>query len=291
MKIFIKLLPHGSGFTTTSITNFQTLIENLSNSIENKNLIKKIVVCGGYNDYQSNYNTIVQAIRSFVNYCKTTFPNAKVYLGFIAWQANPSAYLVRQNLLFNVLRAYQYVSNVGGFYLNGVEYVMHDYNNISDDNVHPTNVGSEYLGKAITNALITGYSSYTITPVTINLNGLSGQITILNNLLQLGLSGVINYTENPIVLTNRSANINFGNETVFSRFMRFINSTSRINICCYLNVVNNGVNRVDVVNGTLYVNTDGDLIFNLYLPNYKAGDTITYLGVINIDTNKNNLYL
>lgn len=155
----------GAGFNSPSST-FINNLKNIENSIADKTKVHNIIVCGGYNDAGSTYEELSTSIQQFINYCKTTYPNAKIFIGMIG---NDSRYvdthytwtLMRARLSQTVLPAYQNSTQFGAIYLNGVEYVMHQYNRFKEDGFHPNNSGTTKLAIAIYNSFLSGYYNET----------------------------------------------------------------------------------------------------------------------------------
>ena len=155
---------NGGGFTVNgSFGTFENAISRLV--IEDKSKIKNIIVAGGLNDIQAeNKATIKSAIQSFMNYCKTNFPNANVYIGMIGWNLDDlytnDNQFIRYQVINKVLPAYQEASQYGAIYLNGVENVMHDYDEYYD-RVHPNQTMCNRLAYYIYQAFKNGYASVT----------------------------------------------------------------------------------------------------------------------------------
>ena len=162
---YTKLVEGGSGFRGTGLAGhtFLTLLQANIDNITNKDKYKKIIVCGGCNDVWYTSEQINEYIFAFVTYCKAQFPNAKIYVGMIG---NFGGFATtdatnRSNLNKYVVRAYQNIMALGGLYLNGVEYIMHDYKSfMSDDNTHPNDLGYHWVASGIYNAIETGATTY-----------------------------------------------------------------------------------------------------------------------------------
>ena len=162
---YTKLVEGGSGFKGTGLSGhtFLTLLQANIDNITDKDKYKKIIVCGGCNDVWFTSTQINEEITAFVTYCKTQFPNAKIYVGMIG---NFGGFATadatnRSNLNKYVVRAYQNIMALGGLYLNGVEYIMHDYKSfMSDDNIHPNDLGYHWVAAGIYNAIETGATTY-----------------------------------------------------------------------------------------------------------------------------------
>lgn len=135
-----KLNRGGAGFvgSTPSGTQGGSYLKLLQDNIEditNKNEIRNIIVCGGYND-KSHLDDIPNAISNFISYCNSQFPNAQIFIGQIGWTILSSAGSIRNNLdqLTNI-----YNQNAHGKYtfLNNIDTVIKNRDFFSSDNVHP----------------------------------------------------------------------------------------------------------------------------------------------------------
>lgn len=163
---YYKFVEGGSGFCKQGVNshNFLQLLKSNIDTIIDKNLVKNIIVCGGFNDNSYYSQDLNQNISDFVNYCKNNFPNAKIYCGMIgnSGASDNTGTTIRESLSNNVLRSYQnIVAFKNCFYLNGIEYIMHDYFDfMSNDNIHPNELGYSYLSYYIVQALKTGYAHY-----------------------------------------------------------------------------------------------------------------------------------
>lgn len=234
------LQDNGGGFIAQgSLGTFQNALVNAS--IANKNTIKRIVVCAGINDFNNTTAQIKTAISNFIDYCKLNYPNAQVYLGMISWD-NDEQYTVdnqfsRYKLLNNVLPAYQEAQEYGAIYLNGVENVMHDYDNYYD-RTHPNETLCLKLAQYIYNALKNGYASVSYPPhriQLINTNIADGNTriyeqiinnqTVLYSNIETGV--VIEYTSNYPATSQNS--FYFGN--MDSRYLRCVNTNDALCTC------------------------------------------------------------
>lgn len=150
--------------------NFQALLENHYNDIQNKNTIKYIFVFGGYNDSWENQTSIANindAINNFVAYCKTNYPNAQVIIGEIGYDTNRNVEGSRRrnNINSKVIPAYcntSYNSDYSYIYLPNLNYCLHNTLFMSSDGVHPNTTGHNQLANAIYSAFCNGYNQQTI---------------------------------------------------------------------------------------------------------------------------------
>lgn len=152
----------GAGFISTGTEGhtFLSLLTSNLNKIKDVNLIKQIVCCGGYNDRNQPVANLPNAVKQFVQYCKATFPNAKVYVGSIGYDTRiGSDYQRNRNLCaIKVLSSYSYANIYGGILLKNVNYVLHDSSLMSPDGFHPNHNGYYFLGNAIYVAITGNYT-------------------------------------------------------------------------------------------------------------------------------------
>lgn len=162
---YFKFVEGGAGFVTPGLSGntFLKLLENNIDAITDKNDVTTIIVCGGYNDNSVTTDNLNNAIQSFMNYVKQNFPNAKVFCGMVgnSGAKTESGAIIRKNLGGYIIRCYQNIIIHGGYYLNGIENIMKDYNDfMSNDNIHPNEFGYTWLSAYIVNALITGHADF-----------------------------------------------------------------------------------------------------------------------------------
>lgn len=144
----------GYGFVGHDGT-FLSLITTYANAqtSELKESITDIVIAGGWNDNDATGANIVSAIQSCVNYCKTTFPNATIWIGNIAAD---TAYQTGLNILRTVQRRYEEgCIKTGAKFMGNALYASWDFNNLADTR-HPTATGYENIAYAIISTLING---------------------------------------------------------------------------------------------------------------------------------------
>lgn len=146
---------NGSGFAYPTNATFTHLIQQLEGTVESPETITKIVCCGGFNDMK-NLGEIQSGISSFMSYVKEQYPNAKVYVGFIAWSKNA---LNWANLMTTCKTYQESASRYGASYVGGLEYVLHDYNNIYTDTIHPTQNGQNLIASRLCSFLNGGNSN------------------------------------------------------------------------------------------------------------------------------------
>ena len=191
----------GAGFGSVASSSFShNLTNNLSNIVD-KELVTDIVVCGGYNDRNDTTQNIENGISSFIDICKTNFPKATVYIGFIGWCYDFDNY----SGLVNAFKVYSRCSYFGAVYLSGVENAHHLYSGYKDT-THPNNSGSDRIGRAVLNATLNGscsigeYTSFSVntligdqSSVTIFQNQLNSNIYMTTTSIFLNNTNIQNY--------------------------------------------------------------------------------------------------
>ena len=209
--------------------NFKELLESKASQIVNPSNIKTIICCGGTNDVNAQSKPQVKNyVETFVNYCKSTYPNATIYIGMIGFFREVNAVSSRNKILGNVLPAYQECRDFGALYLNDVEYVMHDYS-YYNDTVHPTSEGTSALASAIYQSLTTGHVEYNksqalnfdITGSNVTQANIAWYDVISNKMHTITMNG--NFVITPINLAANSDKT-FDLGTPNSSFMRLSNT-------------------------------------------------------------------
>lgn len=146
-------------------TNFLGLLQNNISNITDKNLYTRIIIGGGYNDGNAtSISDILTPLESLITYCKTQFPNAKIYFSCFGWNMNYANVLFRNRINGIVIPAYKQASKFGGYYLANTEFCYRDVNLYDgndpavDDMVHPNDDGQREIAQAIYEALTTGFT-------------------------------------------------------------------------------------------------------------------------------------
>lgn len=148
---FITNSSNGSGFNHGK--TFLAQLQEVANSIENKNEITDIVIIGGYNDRYHTVQEIKNAMSIFFKYAKSTFPFAKCKLACVGWSR---VYDTRQSIANSSLNAYTQCGEYGCEYLKNTEFILHDYSLFSNDKYHPNQNGQNELSRYLADAIING---------------------------------------------------------------------------------------------------------------------------------------
>lgn len=212
-----------------------SLLQERESMIPDKLAIRRFIVCGGLNDSEYT-NNLATDITAFVNYVKTNYPNAHIYLGCIGW-TKVEASVTQRNNMQKVLHLYQRAGDLFGLgqsisYLSGVEYVMHNYAYYDDTLTHPTSAGQIFLAEAIYNALY-GKANWTESNVSvISANGLRFVRLVMDNQGQIAITGVISDISNIVTTSKGTINVKIANNI---DFFRRVNELSQFG--CNLTVV------------------------------------------------------
>lgn len=146
-----------SGFVQQGFENktFLTLLTDVLNNLTStqKAEITHVIVCGGANDNTHTETDIKAAITTFVTTVNSNLPNAKTLIGEIGW-TNNGTNIINYSKVVDVYS--KCTENPRCYYLNNVQYTLHNYNYLLSDGVHPTEAGNQALASNIHQAIMTG---------------------------------------------------------------------------------------------------------------------------------------
>lgn len=195
----------GASFARPS-TKFIDIITNIhDNVVDDADSITDIIVAAGYNDATFLYgggsqSDLEAAIGAFCAYCRTNFPNAQVYIGFIGWWNKITGNSTTDDV-FNATQSYKKCVDYGAIYLNGVEKILLDNNllDIGGSPFHPNNAGMIALAEGIVEAWRSGsvrpyHKAKEITNWSINTGwtGMSQNYVNLSEIISDGMIGLVN---------------------------------------------------------------------------------------------------
>lgn len=208
-----KIALGGLGFAHTSSLGytFLTYMQHVESDITDKDRVTKIIVGGGYNDYNESFNDITSAITAFCNYCKGIYPNAKVYIACFGFNKAISVdgVTIRSNLKNIVVPAYSNSINIANdpIYIANSENILKNDALLGDDNVHPTALGQEYIAKKLYNYIRTN------SLITNNIIKKSAHLTLGNYIINVKYKkddyNTVITTEGPFSISSFPANTNF----------------------------------------------------------------------------------
>lgn len=175
---YIDCAVDGSAFSSPDVeSQWITILQNNTASLtsDEKNSITDIICLGGINDAMpySAYSSVIEnpddikvsvwttdKINAFLTYCKTTFPNAIVSLGFIG-NTDHNDYRTYPNVaraMYDWDECCSSHNNVRK--INGMQYLMHDYQNMAADWIHPTADAGLLIAKECASFILGGNVNY-----------------------------------------------------------------------------------------------------------------------------------
>lgn len=191
-----------------------------------KELVTDIVVIGGINDSFNNLteDAIRTAINAFCEYADTNLPNALISVNFCgnAKSGEPNRglqdYLGRKT----AINAYQHINKPNYTFIEGHQYIMHNYYYMRDDGIHPNIAGGLRIAEAICYYLLgSGIIQYTdidthgsIVKNDTNVTALLGGSVIASiegNCTQLNIQkSVLNFAASHTIAANDAVTIELG---------------------------------------------------------------------------------
>lgn len=153
----------GAGFVREGADhnyNFKKLIQAKLGTISNADEITDFVIAGGVNDNSYSTSDITSAMSSCLEYVKTNFPNARIYVGCIGNKSKSSDLSARQAMAVRVLDVYKKCINYGAKYLTNIEMIAHDWSNYGTDGVHMLESAYQKIGGALMSTMDSAYSYY-----------------------------------------------------------------------------------------------------------------------------------
>ena len=138
-------------------------IQSQYSSISDPDAITDIIINLGLNDYAENLSDVEGAVTSLMTWLVANFPNAVIWVGngqnsyVFTWDEHEN----HNNIIRTVQNAISL--NPRCKYMEGLEYIFHDTDNLAVDLVHPNATGSELLANAIAAYLNGGTFKYTKT--------------------------------------------------------------------------------------------------------------------------------
>lgn len=143
---YVNACVSGAGFTKTGNLSYLHQLEAITT---NRDTYTDIVVLGGTND-ASDASSVFTALRDFMAYAKTNFPNAKVWVGCLTWQYT---YNNNDDVLQNIVDQYENAAQFGASIIKDAWLIIHRYDYLRSDRVHPNDDGSKIIGRALASKL------------------------------------------------------------------------------------------------------------------------------------------
>lgn len=253
----------GDGFKNGA---FLTQLQNLSATIENKEMFTRIYVVGGYNDI-SGGDLIATGITQFLSYSKQNYPNARVYTCFVgmtnvAEPQNTQDLLADANFKWNEMSSDKTALTNTSSLLTPLDMAENDY--------HPNNNGQFKLYQMLKTHILKGgcdneTSIYNVLSPSGVCNSISGNIQCVYH------NGMVMVLSNQITSTCDVTTVNPGGYTELAT-LPISKGGNRCHMNCNVwllgaNVGGNG--KVFIENGKLIYQHMGTTVenitgFNLY---------------------------
>lgn len=253
---------------------WQTLIQSKLNTITVNN-ITDIFFVGGYNEVTATSPAQIEtAMSNCINYCKNTFPNAKIYVDLIANNAsNLSEQVKNRNLLKNrIYNVYCQCFKYGAIFIDKGQLPLQNYTLFEDNEtaVHPNSQGHIAIANYLFQNIMKGNTDYKLQHNAFNLNlpenigtgTLIGSEIIENNIVKLGLYAQISLAT---TITNNQGQLDFGEQPNL-QFMKYVPTSELKNVSTIQ--VTNGTDTTNLQNSTIilecYINNNNHLILKYY---------------------------
>lgn len=137
----------------TPTARFEYLLTQLEGTVTTPETITDIMVIGGANDVNYGATATLSAIQSFMNYCKTEYPNAIVTLIPLGLTFTSDAMNLRW---YNVLIPYRTSINYGARLIANAEYILCNTTLLESDMCHPNAAGVSEISKQLCSIIING---------------------------------------------------------------------------------------------------------------------------------------
>lgn len=253
----------GDGFKNGA---FLTQLQNLSATIQNKEMFTRIYVVGGYNDINGG-DLITTGITQFLTYAKQNYPNARVYTCFVgmtnvAEPQNTQDLLADANYKWNEMTSDKTALTNTSSLLTPLDMETNDY--------HPNNNGQFKLYQMLkTHILKGGCDNETSIYNVLSPSGVCN--TINGNIQCVYHNGMVMIVSNQITSTCDTTTINPGGYTELAT-LPISKGGNRCHMNCsvWLLGANKGGNgKVFIENGKLIYQHMGETVegvtgFNLY---------------------------
>ena len=288
-----KIALGGLGFSHQSSIGgytFQTYLQSQLSTIPNKAKITKIIVGGGYNDNDETYSDITTAINNFCSYCKTNFPNARVYIAMLGF--NSARTLdggnVRHRLATVVIPAYSYnyLIEYTPIYIPNSELILRDTTLLGNDNVHPNAYGHNKIANCLYYWYLNGTMQYSSPAENLTMDYSADTVEVIRTDTDVRLSTYAEVTfdlsTNPMTLESNYHATKRNIIGTYTSTILFPDTTGECLFPTKINIVSNGTGVRDI-NALFGFTYDGKVV--AYLHGYHDGtgwDTYTNVTSIKV---------
>lgn len=151
-EVYNNQTPLSGAYGFASSRPFLDVLQDAEQYVPDKTKITDIVVLGGTNDRGISASSVRSAIETFVAYCHTNYPQARVAIGCISTAVS--------DMIATMGPIYQHCVTKGAEYIADLRGLFCIKKYIGTDGVHLTQAGYEFYQKYITQAILTGYSDW-----------------------------------------------------------------------------------------------------------------------------------
>lgn len=261
----------GAGFNVED-NSFTELLQASASPTGNNVDVTHVIIGGGYND-DNNYNGLYTAIANFINIAKSQYPNADIYISYIA---------------NNISEPYETLGNAMTFYCDGavrngahcisnVYWLLNDTAMFNSDGFHPNATGQKRIAGGLLNGLCGNTVQSARIPSIINfVNPKTGVSNIYSNgTNNWQING--NYTLNSFGL---GADLDWTDNWDGSNLHEFCEMTGN-----YFKGCNGGQTRITV---PAIISADGTWYSSPCTIIFKAG--VIYLSIMLLRDDKTNFF-
>lgn len=130
---------------------FYNILVAASASIGNKSDITDIIFCGFANDaLYTDLSVVATRLSQIVTYCKTNYPNAKIWVSPVGWCNLPATSNKNYDFMCRLSDA---AAALGVLYTKGLDLTLHRTDLMSSDGLHPNQAGQTYIGEGLATIL------------------------------------------------------------------------------------------------------------------------------------------
>lgn len=274
----------GAGFVGNNSKYIDNL-KNVANTIQNKNKIGKIVIVGGTNDIGKTQTLQINATE-IVQYAKSVFPFAKIYIGFnYSGNVTNESWTLKKQVCLMEYRKAASTNNV--LWMSGLEFCNLNYPEyLGSDGIHMTNSGASNMAISMQQILETGateslFEDYSINlPVGTNVlfvDGVAkGKLTTNANITQKRYGQNVTTVFYPFYI-NITADIPINTDATFNIRLPYLSAPHMVNNLFDFKIGSSDYKCVPILNGQ-------DLVFNF--TGFNSLETITAGSTLTIFTTK-----
>lgn len=282
---FFSFYELSSGFTAIGQQghNFEGLLSTNIGSITDRDTITDVFIAGGTNDFYSfgTEAALITAIESMTSYCKSQFPNAKIWVVFCGYYTAMDATMYQNYQITCQAYTTALSNNVRGIYA-GAPMKIWGYRY---DSQHPNDAGSAKIAEIIYNAMygsstyIYGRSAGTLTlPAAYTDNGGSNAIhlNILNNGAVLRILNV-----NVLATGTVTRNIAITLGTYSAADVQNLQTQNTEIIYQMYFKDSNGIQHL--IPGYIVTSVSGTTVTLSFIPIMNPNDSFAYIGFLSLD--------